>query len=98
MEPHESDLLVPFETQNIPRRYREYYKTKRNNFFASIQGFPELWMYYISLDEIWLREFYDLKLARDPNRMFPLLLYFNAHAKIRVSIELGFSGCLAEAR
>lgn len=97
-EAQESDLLVPFESQNIPERYREYYKIKRNNFFFGIQGFPELWKYYVLLDEIWLREFDDLKPARDPNRMFPLLLYFNAHAKIRVSIELGLSGCLAEAR
>jgi hypothetical protein len=98
IEPEESDLLVPFEIQNIPERYREYYKAKRNNFFASIQNSRELWQYYVMLDEIWLREFDDLKPARDPNRMFPLLLYFNAHAKIRISIELGFSACLAEAR
>jgi hypothetical protein len=97
-EPEESDLLVPFETQNIPERYREYYKAKRNNFFASIQGFPELWEYYILLDQIWLREIDDLERARDPAHMVPLLLYINTHAKIRVSIELGFSGCLAEAR
>lgn len=97
-EPQESDLLLPFEIQNIPERYREYYKAKRNNLFASIEDFRELWKCYILLDGIWLREFDDLKPARDPNRMFPLLLYFNAHAKIRVSIELGFSGCLAEAR
>jgi hypothetical protein len=97
-EPEENDLLVPFEVQNIPERYREYYKTKRNNFFCSIQNFPELWKYYLRLDAIWLREFNDLNPARDPNRMFPLVLYINAHAKIRVSIELGFSGCLAEAR
>jgi len=97
-EPQECDLLVTFETQNIPQRYREYYKAKRNNFFASIQGFPELWKYYILLDEIWLREFDDLNVNPNPIRIFPLALYLNAHAKIRVSIELGFSGCLAEAR
>jgi hypothetical protein len=96
--PSETDLLVPFEIQNLPADYREYYKIKRNNFFASIQGFPEMWRYYILLDAIWLREFDVLKPARDPERMFPLLLYFNAHAKIRVSIELALSGCLAEAR
>ena len=96
--PRENDLLVPFEIQNIPAEYREYYAIKRNNFFASIQGFREMWEYYLRLDAIWMREFEDLKIARDPNRMFPLLLYFNAHAKIRVAIELGFSGCMAEAR
>jgi tetratricopeptide (TPR) repeat protein len=97
-EPDESDLLVPFEIQNIPAPYREYYSAKRKNFFNSIQSFPDLWRYYISLDRIWLRAFDDLKAASEPSRMFPLLLYFNAHAKMRVSIELGFSGCLAEAR
>jgi hypothetical protein len=83
----ERDLLVPFELQNIPDEYREYYKTKRNNFFGTIQAFPGIWKYYILLDRLWMREFADLKTARDLNRMFPLVLYLNAHAKIRVSIR-----------
>lgn len=97
-EPKETELLVQFEIDNIPAEYREYYRIKRNNFFAIIQRFPEMWKYYTLLDEIWLREFNDLKTAPGPDRMFPLLLYYNAHAKIRVSIELAFSGCMAEAR
>jgi hypothetical protein len=97
-EPEESDLLVPFESQNIPADYKEYYKIKRNNFFASIQGFPEMWKYYILLDAIWLRGFSDLKPPGHVNQWFPLVLFFNAHAKIRISIELALSGCLAEAR
>jgi hypothetical protein len=96
--PQESDLLVPFESQNLPDEYKEYYKTKRNNFFSSIQRFSGMWKYYMLLDKIWFREFEVMKPARDTNRMFPMLLYFNAHAKIRVSIELAFSGCMAEAR
>ena len=96
--PQETDLLVKFEINNIPSEYREYYAIKRNNLFASIQGFHEMWDYYIRLDRIWMREFSDLKAARDAGRMFPLLLYFNAHAKMRVSMELAFSGCMAEAR
>jgi hypothetical protein len=94
----ESSLLVPFEIQNIPPKYREYYATRRNNFFASIQGFPEMWQYYHLLDAIWLREIDDLEVARDAGRMFPIMLYVNAHAKLRLAIELAFSGCLAEAR
>jgi len=96
--PEETDLLVPFEIVNIPAEYREYYRIKRNNFFASIQGFSEMWKYFLALDSLWLHEFDDLKPARDQNRMFPLLLYFNAHAKMRISIELALSGCMAEAR
>src|SRR5208283_5746171 len=60
-EPKESDLLVPFEAENIPADYKEYYKTKRNNFFASIQRFREMWKYYILLDALWLRELSDLQ-------------------------------------
>jgi len=96
--PQESDLLVPFESQIFPDEYKQYYKTKRNNFFASVQKFSGMWKYYILLDQIWFREFEIMETARDFDRMFPLLLYFNAHAKIRVSIELAFSGCVAEAR
>jgi len=97
-EPSETDLLVQFEIDNIPSEYREYYRTKRNNLLASIQGFSEMWKYYTLLDAIWMREFADLKNAGEPDRMFSLLLYFNAHAKMRVSMELAFSGCMAEAR
>jgi hypothetical protein len=96
--PQETDLLVPFEIQNFPSEYRQYYAMKRNNLFASIQGVPDLWNCYHVLDQIWFREFEDLKTSPAPRRMFPLLLYFNAHAKMRVALELAFSGCLGEAR
>jgi hypothetical protein len=36
--------------------------------------------------------------ASDTGRMVPLVLYLNAHAKIRVSMELAFSRCMEEAR
>jgi hypothetical protein len=52
----------------------------------------------MKLDHILMREFSDLKTASDANLMFPLLLYMKAHAKLRVSIELCFSGCLSESR
>ena len=96
--PQETDILVPFEIQNIPAEYRRYYAMKRNNLFASIQQVPDLWNCYHMLDQIWFREFEDLNTTTNPGRMFPLLLYFNAHAKIHVALELAFSGCLAEAR
>lgn len=91
-------LLHKFEVDNIPDQYRAYYSIKRNSFFASIQGFPEMWQHYLRLDAIWMREFTDLQSTRDATRMFPLLLYFNAHAKTRIAMELAFSGCMAEAR
>ena len=92
------ELLVKFEIDNIPDDYREYYRAKRQNLFASIQGFRETWVLYLRLDAVWLRGFKDLYVATNPNTMFPLLLYFKAHAKIRIAMELAFAGCLAEAR
>ena len=91
-------LLLPFELQNIPKEYLPYYEARRQNFFASIQSFPQLWKMFQALDAIWLREFDDLKLMRDPNLLFPMMVYLSAHAKIRLAMELAFSACLGEAR
>ncbi len=63
-------LLHKFEIDYIPTQYREYYGTKRNNFFANIQAFPDMWQYYVRLDVIWLREIQDLNRVRDSNLMF----------------------------
>src|SRR5437588_12587177 len=89
-------LLHKFEIENIPDQYRAYYGIKRNNFFASIQGFPEMWQYYLRLDAIWMREFADLQNARDAMRMFPLLLYFNAHPRSAPRWDLAFPDALGE--
>lgn len=98
LEPKETDLLAKFEIDNFPAQYRDYYAMKRNNLFARIQGFPALWRLYVQLDEIWMREFGDLQNRRETYSMLPLLCCMNCHAKIRVSLELAFSDCLAEAR
>jgi hypothetical protein len=95
--PEENDLLVPFEQQILPSEYKTYYKTKRNNFFASIQQFPALWDCCMMLDQIWFREINALK-PSSPNRAFPIIVYINAHAKIRIAMELAFTGCMPEAR
>src|SRR5271163_1326750 len=97
-EADDADLLVKFERDNIKDDYRLFYSIKRNNFFSSIQNFSELWEFFTRLDEIWRREIGDLEVATDPNRMFPVIFYMNAHAKMRLGMELAFSNCLPEAR
>jgi hypothetical protein len=94
----EDNLLLPFERANMPEHYRPYLAAKRNNFFAGIQGSPNLWRYFGLLDLILFTEFQDMARATDTGRMFPLVLFLNAHAKIRVSMELAFSRCMEEAR
>jgi len=97
-EPTVNDLLLPFEKQNFPLEYMEYYGLKRNNFFATIQKFRDQWNYYLMLDQIWMQEFRSLTPATDPNTIFPITVYMNAHLKIRIAIELAFAGTLPEAR
>ena len=96
--PRADDLLLPFEQQNFPTEYKEYYGLKRNNFFATIQKFRHQWNYYLMLDQIWMQEFRSLTPATDPNTIFPITVYMNAHLKVRVAIELAFGGTLPEAR
>jgi hypothetical protein len=93
----DSDLLLPLEQQLLPSKYKEYYRAKRANFFASIQRLPDLWKLYTMLDQIWLRELDALRPGVS-NRAFPILLYINAHAKIRVGVELGLACCISEGR
>lgn len=92
------DILLPFERRAIPEHYRPYYSAKRNNFLASIQGTPDLWRYFQLLDRNLLNEFEDMGTVNDTLKMVPLTLFFNAHAKIRVAVELAFSRCMEEAR
>lgn len=96
-EPQQSDILMTFESQNFFSEYKEYYKTKRQNFFATIESLPQLWECFQRLDEIWMREFSDMNVVGDPNTMFPGILFRSAHAKFRIALELGFSCCLGEA-
>ena len=98
IEPTVDDLLLPFEKQNFPLEYMEYYGLKRNNFFATVQKFRDQWNYYLMLDQIWMQEFRSLTLATDPNTIFPITVYMNAHLKVRIAIELAFAGTLPEAR
>jgi len=97
-EPTEDDLLLPFERGTMPEHYRPYLAAKRNNFFGGVQRAPNLWRYFGLLDLILFTEFQDMAQATDTNRMVPLVLFLNAHAKIRVSMELAFSRCMEEAR
>jgi len=94
----QDDLLLPAERKVIAEHYRSYYLAKRNNFFASLQTSPDLWRYYQLLDKILFDEFQDMATAHDPDRMLPLVLFLNAHAKIRISAELAFTRCMEEAR
>ena len=70
-DPQDGDLLVPFEIAYIQGEYQTYYKAKRNNFFSSIQGFPELWRYYMMLEEIWLMEIVDLQIPDHSTKVSP---------------------------
>lgn len=90
--------VTSIRSANPACRLQRILQGKRQNLFATIQAFPKMWGCYLLLDKVWMREFDDLKTIRDPNHMFPLILFINAHSKIRVAFELALSCCLGEAR
>jgi hypothetical protein len=57
MEERLKSLLFDFERRAFSNTYAEYYAVKRNNFFATIQAFPDVWQCFMALDEIWKQEF-----------------------------------------
>ncbi len=99
MVPHpgEKELLLEFERRVLPEHYKTYYLIKRNNFFASVQAFPEIWECFCLIDEAWIREFQDMERASDPYKGFAMLLFCSAHSKMRTSFELALSACVTEA-
>ena len=89
-------LLLDLE-KGFPDWYREYYAVKRNNFFAGVTNYPELWHCFILLDGIFARELEDIRVISDLNKLLPFMLFTNAHAQFRVFLELGFAGSFVEA-
>jgi len=90
------EILLPLE-KHFPTGYREYYEIKRNNFFAAITNLPDLWTCFMRLDDVFMREFEDLKVVHDPEKWLPLMLFMHAHAQFRIFFELGFTGAFCEA-
>ena len=91
-------MLLPFEEEKLRKEYKNYFIAKRTNYFASIESLPDLWDCYLSLDEIWMREFSDLERISNTGHIIPLELFLNSHAQFRVAFELAFATCLAEAQ
>ena len=95
--PTEDHLLLPFERDRLLHTYREFYKTKRNNFLAMVSHFPSLWQNFQLLDEVWTRANRDLTKLGEQRQGLPSLLFQQAHLKFRIAMELGFSLLLPEA-
>lgn len=93
----DKEILLAFEDKNMRGEYRNYFVAKRTNYFASIQGFPELWDCFLRLDEIWFREFSDVEQITDTRQFIPLPMFVKAHAQFRLAFELGFSTAISEA-
>jgi hypothetical protein len=93
----DADILLPFEAENLKGDYRNFYKVKRTNLFATIQRLPSLWAGFQHLDEIWRREIEDLESLVDPKQLVPGILFIHAFMKCRIARELAFSCCIAEA-
>lgn len=91
-----TSLLLDFERRAFSEHYAKYFEVKRNNFFATIQSFPDQWKCFMLLDDLLMREFEDLNHQHDPNVALPLNLFMHAHALFRIALEHAFSGSLNE--
>ncbi len=92
-----SDVLATFESKALRGDYRVYFERKRENFRASINNLPLLRDCFQLLDEIWVRELMDTQQIKDPNLALPAALFRDAHARLRIAMELAFSCCMHEA-
>jgi hypothetical protein len=90
-------LLLAFERETLQGDFRTYFSDKRENFHTTIRNFPQLWECFSLLDDIWCREFADTERLADQIQIVPAMLFRDAHARFRVSMELAFSCCLNEA-
>lgn len=90
-------LLLPWEQQSVGGDYKNYLTAKRQNYRANLQNFPALWDCFLSLDEIFVREFIDLQRI-SAQLLLPSHLFRSSHAGMRVALELAFSSCLYDAQ
>lgn len=93
----DDELLLPWEQQNLRGDYKNYLTAKRQNYRADLQNFPALWDCFLSLDEIFVREFLDLQRI-SPQSLLPSHLFKSSHAGMRVALELAFSACIYDAQ
>lgn len=95
--PQESDILTEFEIRVLKGDLKEYWRTKRSNFFATIQSYPKFWECFQNLDELMLQEYKAFETNPQPDQALPLCFFFGAHGQVRIASELGFSCCLTDA-
>lgn len=93
----EGGPLLPFEDEHFHGTLKKYFIGKRGAFFNTVEAFPEIWKAFEMLDGLWTRSLEHISSQGDQSRVLPALLFFNAHARIRIAFELGFSRCLPEA-
>jgi len=95
--PEEDASPAKRDLARLPAPFREYYESKGRNFLRSIRAFRPLWDCFMLLDKIVARELEALDEPANIHKMFPLIPFQNAHSKMRLAAELGFSGCLSDA-
>lgn len=89
-------LLLSFEDASLCEPYREYLKTKRQNFKNIIEQVPELWACFQRLDAVWARDLENMRKV-ERSRTLIVLLFRHSHQQFRVAFELGCSSALTEA-
>ena len=90
-------ILTEFEKHLLKGSFAEQYEIKRNNFFATIERFRPLWNCFMTLDEVFEREFETLQPISNIDHIFPKLFFVSCHRNYRLALELGFSCCFFQS-
>jgi len=95
--PGEDTLLLPFEREHLVSPYRDFLYGKRGACFNTIQAFPDIWNAFEALDRAWAEACKALRVPGTQERILAVLMFLNAHVRVQIAFELGFSRCLSEA-
>src|SRR5258707_15861886 len=89
--------LFPIEKECFHTDFAEYFKGKRQNFFLTLATFRPLWDCLQLLNDIWMRESFNLEHLTDQTHLLPKIIFMSAHARFLTAIELGYSCCIGDA-
>ena len=92
-------MLFPFgEVENVTQAYLHYMRVKREGFAYKVRAFTLAWQCWMRCDEAWEAGLEAAQKRETPTARMGALLFMVAHSKLRMALELVFSGCPSEAR
>jgi hypothetical protein len=91
--PDLSQYLLPEEKQFVTGNFRGYFLTKRYNFIATVNSFPDISHLYFEADENWIKAIEGLEHVSNGDWIVPTQLTIFCFRELRLAAELLLSCC-----